>query len=91
MILSWQGHWVEFFPHPDLDPKDSWFSACIRVPEIDALYAKWSALDWDHTPGGFPNIGAPIELGGEAPRMFTIGDPDGSLWRVLEMGQPSQP
>ena len=27
---------LEFFPHPGLDKWSSWFSACIRVDEVEA-------------------------------------------------------
>lgn len=89
MILSRNGMWVEFFPHPELKPRESWFSACIRLPRIDALHSEWAALGLWAASDGFPNLGDPMELGGDVPRMFTLGDPDGSLWRVLEMGGDS--
>lgn len=86
MILERDGAWAEFFPHPDLDPKESWFSACLRLPEIDGLHAEWLALDIGEKDSPFPNIGKEAFTLDGAPRMFTLGDPDGSLWRVLEMG-----
>jgi catechol 2,3-dioxygenase-like lactoylglutathione lyase family enzyme len=85
MILSRDGMAVEFFPHPELDPKESWFSASMRLSAIDALHAEWSALGIAKDGGSFPRIGSPFVLEG-APRMFTLHDSDGSLWRVLEMG-----
>jgi len=86
MILIRDGLWLEFFPHPDLDPLESWFSACLRLPEIDSLHAEWLALSIETPASEFPKMAeAPFELGGDAPRMFTLHDPDGSLWRVLEM------
>ncbi|WP_371226595.1 bleomycin resistance protein [Roseovarius sp. 2305UL8-3] len=88
MIMTWHGHWLEFFPHPDLDPADSWFSACLRIADIDALHMEWAKLGLI-VKEGFPRLGdSPFELGGDVPRMFTLHDPNGSLWRVLEMGDP---
>ncbi|MFT5199824.1 MAG: catechol 2,3-dioxygenase-like lactoylglutathione lyase family enzyme [Planctomycetota bacterium] len=85
MILNRDGMHVEFFPHPELNPKESWFSASMRLCEIDALHAEWSALGIAKDGPDFPRIGSPIVLDG-SPRMFTLLDPDGSLWRVMEMG-----
>lgn len=71
---------LEFFPHPDLDPAESWFSACVRVADIDALYREWSAV-------GLPTQGAPrITPLKDEPfgmRMFALIDRDGSLLRCM--------
>lgn len=84
MILSWNGMTVEFFPHPDLDPGTSCFSACLRLPEIDTLHAAWrDATDITDDRRAIPRLTAPFTLA-DAPRMFALVDPDGSLWRVLE-------
>lgn len=83
MILERDGQQVEFFPHPDLDPRQSWFSACLRGPDIDALFGEWSALDLPEDNQSIPRIGPPISLP-DAPRMFTLIDPDGTLWRVMD-------
>ena len=88
LILSRDDMPVEFFPHPELDPKESWFSACMRLDDIDALHAEWASQGIAMEGDGFPRIGTPFTLDG-APRMFTLHDPDGSLWRVLEMGEVS--
>lgn len=84
MILRWRGQWVEFFPHPTLVPAESWFSACLRLPDIDALHDEWAALDWAEGPLAQGRLSAPVEMRGDVPRMFTLHDPDGTLWRVLE-------
>ncbi len=88
MILDLNGMMVEFFPHPDLNPKESWFSASLRLPDIDTQHSQWSALDhWSQTNDA-PRLTAPMQANGDAPRMFAMIDPDGSLWRVME-GQTS--
>ncbi len=85
MILSREGMQVEFFAHPDLDPSDSWFSACMRLGDIDALLAEWRDLGIPTEGSALPRMGAePVEQGEDAPRMFVLLDPDGSLWRVIE-------
>ncbi|WP_324753568.1 bleomycin resistance protein [Roseovarius sp. Pro17] len=87
MILARKGMEVEFFPHPDLDASGSWFSACMRLNDIDAVQAEWLDKGIATQGDAFPRMGAaPIVLGGDAPRMFTLHDPDGSLWRVLDNG-----
>ncbi|NBE06201.1 bleomycin resistance protein [Paragemmobacter ruber] len=83
MILDRGEMTLEFFPHPGLDPATSWFSACLRVDDPDALHAEWGAL-------GLPADGAAIPRltgffrPGTAPRMFALIDPDGSLLRVMD-------
>lgn len=76
---------LEFFPHPDLVPSKSWFSAGIRVDDPDALHAEWKALG---LPGDHRAI--PRQTGvyqpGEAPRMFALLDTDGSLLRCMGNG-----
>lgn len=84
MILRRDGMTVEFFPHPDLVPGQSWFSACLRLPEIDSLHAEWHrATGLSGPPEAIPRLTDPFKLP-DAPRMFALIDPDGSLWRVLE-------
>lgn len=73
---------IEFFPHPEIDKWSSWFSACIRVEDPDALHAAWSqaGLPTDHK--AIPRITGFFKPGA-APRMFALVDPDGSLLRVM--------
>lgn len=83
MILARGDLVVEFFPHPDCDPKTSWFSACIRVDDLDALYEAFQAAGLSGDPRAIPRITAP-EARPPVPRMFALVDLDGSLWRCLE-------
>ena len=39
------------FHHLELDPKTSWYSACIRVQDLSILDQAWRNLDWS----AFPN------------------------------------
>jgi hypothetical protein len=85
MNLDRAGMEVEFFPHPDLNPLDSWFSASVRLGDIYAVQAEWLALGLATDGSALPRVGAaPFEPGGDAQRMFVTVDPDWSLWRVLD-------
>jgi catechol 2,3-dioxygenase-like lactoylglutathione lyase family enzyme len=85
MILSRGRMEVEFFPHPGLDPRQSWFSACLRVDDLDGLYREWQGLGLSGDPQAIPRLG-PVTHDPPVPRMFALIDPDGSLIRVLENG-----
>ncbi len=52
MILSRGSLEIEFFPHPELEPHTSWFSACVRVADVDRLYR-------DRSSAGLPDHGIP--------------------------------
>lgn len=80
MILSRGPLEIEFFPHPDLKPAESWFSACVRVADVDGLHRAWSAAGLPDR--GIPRLTAPQnEAFGF--RMFALVDPNGSLLRCL--------
>ncbi len=74
---------LEFFAWPDLDPKGSNFSACIRVDDPDALLAEWEGLGLASAQGEIPRLTGFFRPEG-APRMFALIDPDGSLLRVID-------
>ncbi len=83
MILRRGALVLEFFPHPGVDPWSSWFSACVRVDDPDALLAEWrqAGLASDHT--SIPRLTGFFKPGA-APRMFALVDADGSLLRVID-------
>jgi hypothetical protein len=86
MILRRGSLEIEFFTHPKLDPWASWFSACVRIDDPDALLEEWresSGLPADHK--AIPRLTGFFTHGG-APRMFALVDPDGSLLRVIDNG-----
>lgn len=85
LILSRGPLVIEFFPHPELDPKESWFSACIRVDDIDGLLAEWQGAGLPGDRTSIPRLTGTFKLE-NAPRMFALVDPDGSLLRCLENG-----
>lgn len=82
MILQRGTLELEFFSHPGIDRGSSWFSACIRVDDPDALHAAWSQLNLPTDPAAIPRITG-FFTPGDAPRMFALVDPDGSLLRVM--------
>ncbi len=90
MILERGPLVLEFFPHPDCDPKASWFSACIRVDDPDALLEEWRAagLPGDHK--SIPRLTGFFKHGA-APRMFALVDADGSLLRVIDNRDAGEP
>ena len=88
MILARGDAIVEFFPHPGLDPRQSWFSACLRSDDLDGLYAAFRTVGLSEDPAAIPRLVAPMTQPG-APRFFAVVDEDGSLWRCLEMTRES--
>jgi catechol 2,3-dioxygenase-like lactoylglutathione lyase family enzyme len=80
MIVSRGPLEIEFFPHSELNPSESWFSACIRVDSVDALYSAWLKL-------GLPEKGIPrMTSPKDEPwgfRAFALVDPNGSLLRCM--------
>lgn len=80
MILTRDPLEIEFFPHPGLDPWESWASACVRVADADRLFAEWSAADLPAL--GIPRLTAPRDEDFGL-RSFALVDPDGNLLRVL--------
>lgn len=87
LILRFDGQIVEFFPNPDLDPAQSWFSACLRSDDIDALHARFSEAGLSTSEHAIPRITGMFRMP-DAPRMFALVDPDGSLWRVIDQPEP---
>jgi len=81
MILVRGSLEIEFFPHPELDPGDSWFSACVRVADVDALHAAWNRIGGLSTDG-VPRLMDPYDEPSGF-RMFVLIDPNGSLLRCL--------
>lgn len=80
MILSRGPLEIEFFPHAELNPFESWFSACVRVADIDALYRAWSEVGLPEH--GIPRLTKPQDEDWGF-RMFALVDPNGSLLRCM--------
>ena len=80
MILSCDAMVIEFFPHPGLDPKESWFSACIRTDNADRFTAMWSPLKLPSE--GIPRF-IPPKDDASGLRIAFLVDVDGSLLRII--------
>ena len=89
MILARGAFEIEFFPM-NIDPRSSWFSACIRTDDLDGLYAEFEKADIPGGPQDIPRMGAPVA---EPPgiRLFYLLDPDGSLIRVIDEAYEGEP
>jgi hypothetical protein len=72
---------IEFFPMK-IDPKESWFSACIRVDDLDALYERCENGGLPKDSSSIPRLTAPTVTDGL--RMFALVDIDGTLLRCIE-------
>jgi catechol 2,3-dioxygenase-like lactoylglutathione lyase family enzyme len=73
---------LEFFPYPDLDPATSSFGSCVRVNDLDALYADCKRAGIPEKSSGFPRLHPPKQesWGGTVAALL---DPDGSLLRLI--------
>lgn len=76
---------LEFFPHPKLIPEDSWFSACIRVDDLDGLRDIWLGCGLPKDPMGRVRDLALVGNDG-GPRFFALIDCDGTLLRCIDNG-----
>ena len=74
---------IEFFPHPEIDPRTSWFSACVRVNDLDGLYAAFGGAGLSADPRAIPRLTPPVRMP-DVPRMFALVDCNGSLIRCLQ-------
>ena len=76
---------IEFFPYPNLDSKQSYFSASVWVQDLDtlqALYTSWVALDWSNYAD--PTRITEIEQMGQL-HIFNVIDVNGSLLRCISL------
>lgn len=83
MILNRGDLRLEFFPYPDLDPLTSAFGCCLRVDDLDGLYAQCLAAGLPEKTVGQPRLNPPTlwPWGG---RMGALIDADGSLLRLIQ-------
>ena len=85
MILRRGGITLEFFPHPDLDASESWFSCCLRLDELDRFYTVCKAAGLLEKRSGHPRLHPPsVESSGL--RITYMVDLDGSLIRLIQNG-----
>lgn len=81
MIISRGPLEIEFFAM-EQDPYQSWFSACIRVDDLDGLYAAFQRSHLPRDSRAIPRLTPPEVVDGL--RMFALVDPDGSLLRCID-------
>lgn len=83
MILSRGEVQLEFFPFTDLDPATSSFGSCLRVDDLDGLYAACKSAGVPEKRAGWPRLHAPkVEPWGG--RVGALIDPDGTLFRLIQ-------
>ena len=83
MILARGQLRLEFFPHPELEPADSWFSCCLRLDDLNGFYASCMDAGIEERCWGAPRLHAPkIEESGLL--IAYLVDPDGTLVRLIQ-------
>ncbi|MFN3944978.1 MAG: bleomycin resistance protein [Allosphingosinicella sp.] len=83
MILMRGTVMLEFFPHPGLDPLESWFSCCLRLDDLDGFCAAVRAAGVPERTEGYPRLHPPRR----EPSGITIAyfvDLDGTLLRLVQ-------
>lgn len=73
---------LEFFPWPDIDPKTTIASCCLRVDNLDALHAAFAAAGLPTSPSSIPRL-TPPKTQPWGLRESALVDPDGNLLRCL--------
>lgn len=74
---------LEFFPHRDLVPEESWFSACIRLDDLPAMLAQLEASDTPQGGTGIPRF-HPAKREASGLTIAYMVDPEGSLIRLIQ-------
>ncbi|MEE4155370.1 MAG: bleomycin resistance protein [Erythrobacter sp.] len=74
---------LEFFPHPQLVPEESWFSCCIRLDDLPAMMAQVEASGVPQADKAIPRYHPPRREDSGLTIAYLI-DPDGSLLRLIQ-------
>ncbi|HEX5918420.1 MAG TPA: bleomycin resistance protein [Nocardioides sp.] len=74
---------LEFFRDPGMDPASTAASCCLRVDDVDALYAVCVAAGLPETHLGWPRIHPP-RLEDSGMRIGALVDVDGNLLRLVQ-------
>jgi len=83
MILKHGDLTLEFFPFPDLDPLTSSFSCCLRLDDLDTLYAACVAAGVPERNRGQPRLTPPQREASGLTIAYLV-DPDGTLLRLIQ-------
>jgi hypothetical protein len=78
MILKRGNSTLEFFPHRDLKPSDSWFSCCLRLDDLAAFYSACLEVGVPEQCCGHPRV-QPPRLEENGLTIAALIDPDGTL------------
>lgn len=74
---------LEFFPDPGMDPASTAASCCLRLDDVDAMYAACVAAGLPVTHLGWPRVHPPkVEDSGM--RIGALIDGDGNLLRLVQ-------
>ncbi len=83
MILTRGRLTLEFFPYPDLEPGKSAFSCCLRLDDLDALYAVCREAGIAERCWGWPRLHAPASEDSGL-LIAALIDLDGTLVRLIQ-------
>ncbi|NYE36399.1 catechol 2,3-dioxygenase-like lactoylglutathione lyase family enzyme [Nocardioides cavernae] len=74
---------LEFFPDPGMDPASSAASCCLRVDDLDGLYAVCAGAGIEETHLGWPRRHPP-QVEDSGMRIAYVVDLDGNLLRLVQ-------
>jgi catechol 2,3-dioxygenase-like lactoylglutathione lyase family enzyme len=74
---------LEFFPDPGLDPATTAAGCCLRVDDLDALYAVCAGAGLPETHLGRPRLHPP-QVEDSGMRIAYLVDHDGNLLRLVQ-------
>lgn len=74
---------LEFFPHPDLVPSESWFSCCLRLDDLEAFHQACRSAGVPDRCWGWPRLSEPKQEPSGL-RIAYMVDPNGSLIRLIQ-------
>ena len=83
LILTRGGLQLEFFPAPDLDPFTSGFMCCLRVADVDELYAAIRSAGVPDVTIGMPRL-HPVRKQTWGLRAGYLVDLDGTQLTLIE-------
>lgn len=74
---------LEFFPDPGMDPASTAASCCLRLDDVDEVYAACVAANLPVTHLGWPRVHPP-RLEDSGMRIGALIDGDGNLLRLVQ-------
>ena len=83
LILSRGDVYLEFFPDPDVDPKRTGYSCCLRLDDAEAFLDVCRAAGVPEAPSVWPRL-HPLQPQPSGLRIGALVDCDGSLLRVVQ-------